>query len=284
MKNKHTGNCCLCGKFRELSFEHFPPKCAHNSNGTFEAFDFMDYIQEKGTWKNKKKVRGGLGAYTLCRSCNSHGGRYAREYKDWVDYVLENFKTYDSQTWHGIFKDVYPIRFLKSVVAMFCSLNGPKFAEKYTDMKDFVMSKDSVKLPPNITVFMYLNTSKLISRMGITGLIEFGPPSKIYVVSEYNFPPFGFAMYTGLTKYESLTDITWFDGYDYDEKVDLPLTLPILERNVPFPADYRTESEILHDKIIDQAGGLKSQNNCANQVKFIPIVKNAINDFNRTFQ
>lgn len=246
---RRTGKCCLCGKVRDLSFEHVPPKNAYNyRDSIFEAFDFMDWIQEKGTWKKRKKIRGGLGAYTLCRSCNSLGGRYAREYKEWVNKAIKILKGNNGREWSGILRDVYPVRFLKEVVLMFCSLNGSRFAETHPEIKDFIMSKDNRQLPPKITIYMYLNTSKLITRTGITGLIEFEKPSKIYVVSEYNFPPFGFAMYIGNAKYDRLTDITWFDEYDYDEMVDIHLEVPILERNIPFPADYRTAVEIEYDR------------------------------------
>lgn len=250
--NRRIGKCCLCGEIRELSFEHIPPRSAYNRDGTFEVIDFMEWIQEKETFKKRRKVRGGLGLFTLCRKCNSLGGRYVREYKEWVDKGIEILKENKGHEWSGILKDVYPIRFLKEVITMFCSLNEPQFAEKYPDIKDFVISKNGNKLPPNVTIYMYLNTSKLITRTGITGLIEFRAPSNIFIVSELNFPPFGFAMYIGTAKYERLTDITWFDGYGYDEKVELFLRLPILERNVPFPADYRTESEINFDRIKNQ--------------------------------
>jgi hypothetical protein len=108
---------------------------------------------------------------------------------------------------------------------------------------------------------IWVNTSKLITRTGITVLIEFVNPSKEYVVSEYNFPPFGFAMYIGNAKYGRLTDITWFDEYGYDEMVDLPFQFPILERNVPFPADYRTTLEIEYDRIKNQVEEFKNKIN-----------------------
>lgn len=252
MKNTKVGKCCLCGKVRDLTYEHVPPRSAFNKDRIFETYKFLDWVEEKGTWKDKIKIKGGLGGYTLCKSCNNMGGRYGREYKEWAERGITNLKDHCGQEWSGVLKDVYPIRFLKGVITMFCSLNGPQFAEKNPDIRDFVNSKNCQELPPRITILMYLNTSKLITRTGITALIELGAPSKIYVVSELNFPPFGFAMYIGSAKYERLTDITWFDGYGYDEKVDLPLRLPILERNIPVPADYRTESEINFDRIKNQ--------------------------------
>lgn len=256
---RRTSKCCLCGKIKDLSFEHVPPKNTYKyRDSVFESIDFMDWIQEKGTYKKRKKIRGGLGAFTLCIGCNNLGGRYAREYKEWVNKAINILKGNNNREWSGILTDIYPVRFLKEVALMFCSLNGPQFAEKNPNVRDFIMSKDGSQLPPEITIYMYLNTSKLITRTGITGLIQFEKPSKVYVVSEYNFPPFGFAMYIGNAKYDKLTDITWFDEYGYDEKVDIPFQLPILERNVPFPADYRTSLEIEYDRIKNQVEEFKN--------------------------
>lgn len=244
-----TGKCCICGKVEELSFEHFPPKSAYNKGRIFDAVDFMDWIKDKGVWKKKRRISGGLGAYTLCSRCNNIAGRYAREYIEWVKKAVKILDEHKDHEWPGFFADVYPLRFLKEVLAMFCSLNGPDFAEKHREVRKFVLSKSSQQLPANLTIFMYLNTSRYMARTGFAGLIEFGNPSKVYVVSEYNFPPFGFAIYLGNAKYDKITDITWFAEYSYDEKDTVYLELPILKRNTPFPADYRSESEIFIDRI-----------------------------------
>lgn len=251
MSKRRTGKCSVCGMIKDLSFEHVPPKSAYNKDRTFEAIDFIKWIQDDGNYKIRKKIRGGIGSQTLCKKCNNLGGKYAREYKEWTEIGVEILKQYHSNAWSGILKGVYPLRFLKEVVIMFCSLNGPQFAEKYTDVREFILSEDSKKLPPEITIFMYLNSSKMITRTGIMSLIEFSNPSNFYIVSEINFPPFGFAMYIGNAKNNGLTDITWFDDYEYAEMVDIPFELPVIERNVPFPADYRTELEIEYDKIIN---------------------------------
>jgi hypothetical protein len=244
-----TGKCCICGKVEELSFEHFPPKSAYNKGRIFDAVDFMDLIKDEGVWKKKRRISGGLGAYTLCSRCNNIAGRYAREYKEWVKKAVKILDENKGHDWSGFFADVYPSRFLKEVLVMFCSLNGPDFAEKHREVRKFVLSKSNQQLPANLTIFMYLNTSRYIARAGFAGLIEFGNSSKVYVVSEYNFPPFGFAIYLGNAKYDKITDITWFAEYSYDEKDTVYLELPILERNTPFPADYRSESEIFIDRI-----------------------------------
>lgn len=84
MNKRHTGKCCVCGEIRDLSFEHIPPKSAFNNDVKFIAIDFIDWIQNDGDYKIGKKIRAGLGSRTLCRKCNSLGGKYAREYKEWA--------------------------------------------------------------------------------------------------------------------------------------------------------------------------------------------------------
>ncbi len=186
----------------------------------------------------------------MCRHCNTNvGSRYAREYKEWVEKADKILKDVKTDRWSGILEGVYPLRFLKEVVMMFCSLNGPRFSEFHPGIREFLLNKNSQRFPPNMEILMYLNTSRLITRTGLVVSIEFTHPSSIYLVSECNFPPFGFALHMGLTKYQNLFPISWFCKYKYDEKTDLYVDIPILERNVPFPADYRTEEEIFFDKI-----------------------------------
>lgn len=257
MKQKKMGKCCVCGRYGELSFEHVPPRSAFNK-GQYVAIDYMSWIQSNGTWANSKKVSGGLGAYTLCRKCNSIGGRYGREYKEWAVKFKDALKNHQEDRWEGVLKGVYPLRLLKETITLFCSLNGPNFTDAHPYIRDFIMKKRNNYLEPQLTIMMYLNTSRFITRTGITGLLKFNEKPNVYVVSEHNFPPFGFALYFGPARYNEITDITFFKTYDYDEKTNVYLDLPILNRHYPTPADYRTDVEIIYDRVMNQVAEIRN--------------------------
>ncbi len=42
MSKTHFGECCVCGQRKNLTFEHIPPRKAHN---TTQAIEIMNPIQ-----------------------------------------------------------------------------------------------------------------------------------------------------------------------------------------------------------------------------------------------
>ena len=57
--------------------------------------------------------------------------------------------------------------------------------------------------------------------------------------------PFGFILELNPKIESTDVNITNFLRYEYDEKFDLNMQLNIRERNIIFPADFRTKEEIL---------------------------------------
>ena len=89
---KITGECCICGTFGELTFEHVPPRAAFNDRRVFEAK--LDSLLG-GQWKpgtpitKGRYVQRGVGRHSLCGKCNNDTGTgYGQAYVDFARQAM----------------------------------------------------------------------------------------------------------------------------------------------------------------------------------------------------
>ncbi|GAB3284345.1 hypothetical protein GCM10027347_61260 [Larkinella harenae] len=79
----------------------------------------------------------------------------------------------------------------------------------------------------------------------MTWIGGFDLAKKIVGMTELAYPPFGFVLTVDSdSPDERLFEITFFASYDYAEKADLRLNMPVLPVFSLIPADYRPETEI----------------------------------------
>lgn len=88
---KIIGKCALCGRDCELTFEHIPPRKAFNwiPEKTISGEQLICSLTDSNRmpwdfsglkYQNDQK---GMGAYTLCQTCNNNTGTwYGDEYVD----------------------------------------------------------------------------------------------------------------------------------------------------------------------------------------------------------
>jgi hypothetical protein len=192
------GVCCICGAMTTLSFEHVPPRAAFNDHRVFEA-DIERLLggnwtpgerPTEGAWKQR-----GAGRYSLCRKCNSdtgawYGESYIQVAKQAMLLLYKSKGNLSLAYPYGMF----PLRFLKQVVAMFLSACGPFLQKDNPDLVRFVLNRDIRQLPPKFQFFAYLHhpESTAIRQSGLTGVMK--GPSKQHLFSEIAFPPFGLIM------------------------------------------------------------------------------------------
>ena len=131
MKN-HFGKCALCGKECQLTFEHIPPRKAFNwmpaKPITGEKIvDNKDRIFpwdiEGIPYSNQQK---GMGLPTLCSDCNNNTGAwYGNEYVEFAKCchsIICDREDFLNKMVHV--DEFYPLRFIKQVASMFCSIAG----------------------------------------------------------------------------------------------------------------------------------------------------------------
>ena len=289
MAKKHYGQCALCGRECELTYEHIPPKSAFNSKPAkmytgdklILDSDRLPWDVQGLTYLNRQQ---GAGRYSLCKDCNSKTGTwYGSAYREIAHIMAYALQAHENSTIQGIgIRDVYPQRFIKQVLSMFCSVNdhaslkafanpvqvnrdkdlSPLFqtlfdaqqglfeASKLMDeLRAFVLQKDAVGLDKDkFRVCMYATRSPLLKLAGITSSIDIHEPSNI-VLSEITAEPLGFLLYFNPPKgFEHKgCDITAMADLRYDDMTSIEMPLQIFEMNTYFPNDYRSKKEIESD-------------------------------------
>lgn len=201
MAKKIMGNCHICGKYGELSFEHIPPKVALN-NGAIKIYTGKNILKrvngENAEYQNQQQ---GMGKYSLCKNCNSiTGSWYANIYSDIAKDVARSLHLRGSLE-HGdimaFSSDKFPaLAFVKQVVTMFCSLIPLSEVERLGFDK-FLLNKESNCIDNSLfDLRIYLTPIE-------TGQLMTGPCGVIYktdegietqVVTDLCAYPFGFIL------------------------------------------------------------------------------------------
>lgn len=252
------GNCCICGVHTKLTFEHIPPESAFNDRKVLVA-DFEAVVNKSlGERPTKYRVsQRGSGNHTLCEKCNSKTGNwYAKHYAYWCFQAMELLlKTRGRPTLLYPYR-IFPLAVFKQIMAMFCSINGPGFAERNHDLMEFLLCKERIYLNPKFSVFAYLNVEgEARRRAGITGIGEVLNGKGFKLISEISHPPLGFVLaLDGSLPDERLVDIGFFAKYTYGELATLHMRLPLLATHFWFPGDYRNADEIQRNMTESESG------------------------------
>lgn len=251
MKFKPVGHCRICGQFGELSFEHVPPQSAFNNHMAFKrSLESFIETQSLSTPRGKKMPRG-IGDYTLCKPCNSNtGGWYAEEYVEWCRRVYSVLTKLDEAASYACISlhDVKPRRFLKQVIVMMFSVNGLEFRDNHPDLVRFVQDPRAVGLSDRYDIRLSILRGPYRRMSGITAHLR---GTDVVVLSEIASVPFASVLYVDSPQRGTLGSISWFARCG-EAKRSVDLVLPIGSSHSPFPADYRTLSEMERDRIAQQ--------------------------------
>jgi hypothetical protein len=246
-KPKITGRCHICGIDGPLTYEHVPPEAAFNDQRVvtppLESYinKGPDELPSRGPINQR-----GAGGYTLCSSCNSLTGTwYVPAYVDIAYQAAILLQRSQGELCLQYPYRIFPLRFIKQVIAMFCSVNRPGFVEKNTELRRFLLDKESKYLDPKIKIFTYLTTSSLGRQSGFSTAFMDG---QLRLYSEIGFPPLGFILtYDSFPPDNRLLDISYFATYDYNYFDTFFLKLSVLPINYFIPGDFRTRDEIMQD-------------------------------------
>ncbi|MGM9958249.1 MAG: hypothetical protein ACI32B_03260 [Erysipelotrichaceae bacterium] len=265
MKNKQYGKCMICGKEGELTFEHIPPKKAYNNTPTktygFDEFNTLICDENRLPWDYSgltyNNSQRGSGKFSLCEKCNNITGRYyGAEYSRIANDTISNFLMNESKVKEAkvlsVTYSMYPLRFIKQIISMFCSVTQG-LVECFPEIKELLLNKEYVIANPKFKVFMFFMKNQ---RDIIFGPICIGnSEGNTIMLSSMDIYPFGFIFdYDG--KYDNkkhLFDITRMLSFPYDKKAETEITAPIVERQMPFPLDFRTREEFLETNNIDRS-------------------------------
>ena len=267
-KHKPTGPCRICGEENALTFEHLPPKVAFNRYPIAAAHlhDLINVHPADYAGRRHPNFQSGFGLHVLCSSCNNNTGSwYATGFASWVNQSLRILRRAGNASGKTVecHFDIYPLRVIKQICAMFLSLNDPDFRSIHDYLSHFVLNKYRIGLDPSIQISAYLtpgphlrySSQKLPQHMSP----DYATPDRLDSMineadktmkrrefpTEISFPPLGYAMtFRQDVAEEERADISYFALSDYNQKISLPVSLPVLPIHTWFYGDYRTLEEI----------------------------------------
>jgi hypothetical protein len=243
------GKCSLCGCEGDLTFEHVPPKKAFNDRRTISlSWDQAVRLGPDAPVKGKVQ-QGGVGGYTLCQPCNNNSGDwYARSLVSWCYRGMDILEQSRGQATIFHMRRTHPLRVLKEIVVMFCSVNA-EMTNAQPWIRRFLLNTQARDWNAEWRVFMYYNLEGKLRYSGGSGLINFETGS-MTVMSEINYPPFGYVLVMNGADAPDprLTEITHFARYGYDETAELVMPMSVLPTHLVYPGDYRSREQILRER------------------------------------
>ena len=258
--------CRLCGKKTELSFEHIPPKSAHNKNKV-KTYNGKQLIgREEYPWVLDdlpyKQSQKGAGLYSLCQQCNNKTGTwYGNEYVKFVNAVLGVLEQADNIKSNEFINftlfDFNLLAVFKQIMSFFCSTNTYNTFDD--ELRSFVLTPESNKFDDiKYRLYMYLVDPRKRNSSSWTGqMMCMRNDVKVYFYSEVIVPPFGFLIRFNDKREDEYKecDITDLSKCEYNTKYDCEFLLRVFERNTCIPTDYRTKEEVVSDVNIDKDNG-----------------------------
>lgn len=257
--SKKWGKCCLCGQQCELSFEHIPPRAAFNADpvkpvkGT--KFLTEQHLNNKSRmpWETTglkyENQQQGMGVFSLCTSCNNNTGSwYGTDYIRLAHIIHVALQKGFAPEENAIqIYEVFPLRIIKQVLSMFCSINNPD-NEEFNEVRRFVLDKEARGLSKSkYKLCMYFTRSPFVKYNGESILTTYSEAGYSTVrLSELTAYPFGFILYFDPLDdrdYKGF-DITGFSEFGYNSCVTVEMPLDIREVNDIFPEQYRSQDDI----------------------------------------
>lgn len=237
------GICKICNKFGKLTYEHVPPRATFNKHTRFKKVSLLDYFitQNPLETKFKGKIKqGGVGYYSLCRSCNNFlGATYIKDYQEYTNTFIEFAKKEDMNFFDFIMHDFNALNVLKQIVAMFFSINSVEFSERNRDLAEFVLNPKSSNFPKRFRVFNYLNTEGLLRNLPI--MIRGSLYRKDMIkATELTFPPLGHVMTIDFNRQLPYhQEITSFKEVEFNQTTTFNFKICKLPTYRPILLDYR---------------------------------------------
>lgn len=254
-----NGKCHICGEYKELTFEHIPPRKAFNDSRGFVYSGEEILHSSNFPWDTKnikrEQLQKGIGKYTLCGKCNNDTGSwYGNEFVDFINksYQIINQNKIITNSWLSVtIPEIYPLKIAKQIVSMFLSNNSEYFSDRHPLLRSLILSKGKKGISPDdYGLFLFILKSNYGRSAGVTPILKTDTGSS-RVVSEFTWFPFGYVLELN-PKYikKEYCDITFFlNKFNLDDKRSINLTLPIRECHSILPTDYRTKEEIFEDTL-----------------------------------
>lgn len=239
MKKKKIDFCHLCGEFKELTFEHIPPKSAFNDKPILiqnheHLFNKKSYLYGKSFRSNN-----GSGSYCFCESCNNNTGTwYANDFSNFVKQAYVHFEKTSRVSKLNLVEFNYkPLNVLKQILTMFLAIDHSGYLRDDKNLVEFILEKENKSLPDKYQIYLYITISKHKRLFGIQWNNLNGT---FNAHSEITFNPFGyFLAIDSPPPIETMTNITQFKDYNFNENTHFIIPLFYLKTDDKFLGQYK---------------------------------------------
>lgn len=269
-KKPLVDRCRLCGKTKELTKEHIPPKASGNkARLTTLSFDdwLKDHLETDATSKHLIQ-QGGLFGYTLCKDCNSFtGNKYGNEYISWVtkaNKVIQDLGTgivpsldqsigpfIKSITFGNTTEgSVKPGALVRQVLSCMCSLSGKwDLAAKHPEIRRIVLEQTAETLPTGMELGMSLYFGPKIRIHGPQLRVDYKTGIWRWC-QEIAFPPFAFQLIIASNSTEPGLGllINDFTTIKPDQEMYFTGDIEMGFGWSPYPGDYRSSATIKSER------------------------------------
>jgi len=241
------GTCCICQQSGKLSFEHVHPHKAFNQRPLVLKSALDEIADEKKPNPSKGRTQQrGMGMHSLCVSCNNlTGHRYGGEYVEFAHQCMCRISALQPRMpplYLNYF--IFPLRVIKQIMCLFCSINGPSFTAHNPEIADFILDRDRKHLPCGYKIYAYLTMGPGIRSAPFVGrgLI---PTGEMTIFSELSFPPLGYILTKDDYKAKGVEyqRLDFLSRYRYADWKTVPLRMPYLPTATWVPGDFRTRDE-----------------------------------------
>ena len=179
--------------------------------------------------------------------------QYARALVDWCYQGMEILQRSGGAPRLVALYQTYPLRVLKEILVMFCSVNGEGFTDRHAWLRRYLLNRTERYLDPAFRLFVYYNLSTRARYAGLAGEMNL-ETGRATVLSEITYPPFGYVLTLDSEPPDRrLAEISFFTRFGYNELARLEVHLPVLPIHLAFPGDYRSRAEILENRAQSEA-------------------------------
>jgi hypothetical protein len=245
-RKRPEGKCHICGVVGPLSWEHVPPEAAYNDHRVVRAAQEQMLSPERWDGRRGHVEQRGSGGYTLCEPCNNNtGGWYAAEYVRWARQGLERLARIPVHEEGAFFIPFRgrPLRFLKQVITMMFSANGPEFAPRHPELVKFVLDRSATGLPPEYKVDLVLVRGGFARNAGGFGMVDLSKGAT-EIASEVAHFPFALRLILGSTHGTRRGALEPLAQLGPDEEREVWLHTIAGHVVTKFPGDYRSRERV----------------------------------------
>jgi hypothetical protein len=203
----------------------------------------------------------------LCRSCNNATGRWGREYQEWARRAIllfnglptpvDELDASDGYPYVSVeFKQVYPARFVRQVIAMMLSVSGSaELGRRHPELVDLALGGPASPLPPPLRLYFNLypdSTARIAGGPHGQGVYSHEAGAWRWML-EVSFAPLAtILLLEGPPDAGLGVEISQLTEWKLDQRSDLKFDdLLIGFGHKPFPGDYRSRGRLIADQDLE---------------------------------